>query len=882
MMTEIEKALVASEEVEDFLLRNNLGYFAEKILDMEIVGHHRDWSKLASLHKRVGINASRDHGKTTSLRNTLILKSDGSRKKFDELEVGEEVFSLNDEYRVSKNKVLAKQNCGKKECVKIITKSGREIEAAYTHPFRKLEGWTVTEDLRVGDRIATPRNIPLDLPEYPVSDEEIKLLGHVVANGSVTRGFDISSKAHKTEIEEILSRLGWKFYSRPVRRGHLISIKNKSWVEAHGLAGSKSKDKFTPSLVFKLSNRQLKLYLSRLWTDGSISIQKNTTRGEVVGKQIGIELCLSNKSLIKDVQHLLLRLGILSQFKRRVSKCKGKEFDSYRLNVTGKDNQIKFLKEIGVIQSREKCNEAISHLQTLKTNSQSDLIPKHVYKLFNKSSHWHKERGVPVVYDYNINRHKLLKAGENEKNKTLIDIATSEVYWDEIESITPIGVQECWDIEVENDHNYIANDIFSHNSFFWCFAYMIWRAYYRWIPDDLDSSFKSIPRIPMGYVFSNTQDQAIKHLALIKAEIESNPKLQHLIPDKREVWAKQEIKLSNGSIIRARGWSVGIRGAHPTHIVADDVLSEECIYSELTRKKEKDYLFSAVTPMLIPGGQLIVVGTPLHVEDLYADLERNPQYIFKKFPAWNDKEIPLWPTRYSKELLLSRREEVGNSRFAREYLCVAIDNESSLFPDTIIEPCFDPQFEMPTYFSPEDHRELQVYTGIDLAMSATVGADYTVILTIGVDKYKNKWILEIKRFKGKGMTDQLREIEDVYRRFNPKKMFIEDNNFQRVFKDELVRRTDMPVQGFTTSRYNKNDMEKGVPSLQIQFENKKFVIARKTERDRRITDVLCHELRAFTFVDGKLQGLGAHDDTVMALWLATEAARTSSFTFSFT
>ena len=418
-------------------------------------------------------------------------------------------------------------------------------------------------------------------------------------------------------------------------------------------------------------------------------------------------------------------------------------------------------------------------------------------------------------------------------------------------------------------------------SFFFCFAYAIWRAYYNWIPKFDPKSFKSIPRVSLGYVFSNTQDQAIAHLELIKAEIESNPKLHHLIPPIRTNWSKKEIKLSNGAIIRARGWGTGIRGAHPCWIVCDDPLSEENLYSEIIRKKQKDYLFSAITPMIIPKGQIVVVGTPFHNDDLYADLAINEKYHFERFPALNDKGQALWPTRYSKELLEERKIEVGSTRFTREYLCVPISDESSLFPAHIIDPCCDSQFEMPNHLSPEDRAGIQVFTGVDLAMSAHVGADYTVITTIGVDQYKNRWILDIRRKKGMGMTEQLREIEDVYRNYNPMKIYIEDNNFQRVFKDELVKRTDMPVEGFTTTRYNKNSVERGVPSLQILFENKKFVIARKTERDRTITDNLIHELKCFTWVDGKLEGLGTHDDMVMSLWMANEAASSSAFSFTF-
>lgn len=428
-------------------------------------------------------------------------------------------------------------------------------------------------------------------------------------------------------------------------------------------------------------------------------------------------------------------------------------------------------------------------------------------------------------------------------------------------------------IEAPRDHG---------KSYMFSFAYAIWRAYFNWIPSTLaGDEYRSIPRISIGYIFSNTQDQAIKLLELVKREIEDNPKLHHLIPARKDIWSKTEIKLANGAIIRARGWGQSVRGAHPVWIVADDCLNDETIYSETTRLKQVDYFFSAVTPMLVPGGQLTVVGTPFHQEDLYQRLAENTSYKFVRYAALDEFGNALWPTRYTKAMLIQRKEEVGSTRFAREYLCLPISEDSSLFPERIVRGCFDHQYELPTHLSKEDRQQLRVFTGVDLALSSTVGADYSVITTLGVDKFQNRWLLDIRRKRGLSMMEQLREIEDVYKVYRPVKVLIEDNAFQRVFRDELIRNTDIPVEGFTTTGHNKNALDRGVPSLQILFENKKFVIPRKTERDRHVTDLLVNELRCFTWVEGKLQGLGAHDDMVMSLWIANECVNSVGFDFSF-
>jgi len=418
-------------------------------------------------------------------------------------------------------------------------------------------------------------------------------------------------------------------------------------------------------------------------------------------------------------------------------------------------------------------------------------------------------------------------------------------------------------------------------SFFFSFAYVIWRAYWNWIPPLPSEDFKSISRQALGYIFSASQDKAIEFLELVKEEIETNPNLVHLKPPSRSTWSKTEIKCSNGAVVRARGYGVAVRGGHPCYVICDDVLSDENIYSEVTREKAKDYFYSAITPMVIPGGQLVVIGTPMHQNDLYGDLTQNAEYKFARFPALQENGKALWPTRYNLEMLKKRELEIGSTRFAREYLCLPVSDESSLFPEKIIRENYDQTISLVKEMTPELHQEYDVFVGVDLAMSASVGADYTVIATIGVDRFKNRRILDLRRFKGRGMTEQLREIEDVYYLFKPQKVFIEDNQFQRVFKDEIVKHTDIPVEGFTTTGRNKNSLENGVPSLQVLLENGKFQIPRKTDRDRRVTDVLVNELKCFTYVNGKLQGVGTHDDMVMALWIANECAASVQFTFSF-
>src|SRR3989304_3606201 len=144
-------------------------------------------------------------------------------------------------------------------------------------------------------------------------------------------------------------------------------------------------------------------------------------------------------------------------------------------------------------------------------------------------------------------------------------------------------------------------------SHFWCMGYPLWQ-----------SQVRSPGRL--GYIFSATDGQAQEHLDKIRREIVGggehggpNPALANLLPFKKD--SARTLKFANNSEIRARGFGSRVRGGHPFWAVGDDMLNDDHIWSETVRKKSVDYFLSAIEPMGVPGGQLVVVGTPFHAMD---------------------------------------------------------------------------------------------------------------------------------------------------------------------------------------------------------------------------------------------------------------------------
>lgn len=422
-------------------------------------------------------------------------------------------------------------------------------------------------------------------------------------------------------------------------------------------------------------------------------------------------------------------------------------------------------------------------------------------------------------------------------------------------------------------------------STFFSYAFPIWKA---WSEPGSET-----------YLFSATLEQAMEFLDTI---IYGNgdtlggmldvPELRKLVPspedfrrDPKVRLNRKDVRFTNGSRIRAVGYGKKIRGRHPHYIVLDDVLNDEDLYSETVRRKHIDYFRSAIVNMVHPEGQIVAVGTPFHMADLWGWLSKNPEYIFRRYPGildqGTDNERALFPWRWSLKRLYAKKREIGNVAFTREILVQPISDDLSIFPSYLFPKLIDYKLTLRPKRDQIKAMGLTTFMGVDIAFSTTVAADFFVCFVIGVDGNGNHYVVDIHRSKGLSFREQLTQIEYMARRYDCALVFIEANQAQRVWQDEMKRSTDVPVKEFTTTAQNKYPLDKGVPSLRILLENEKYVIPQGDEYSIAQTTTWIEECTQFGFVDGKLQGAGEHDDTTMAWWMAVEAAKQGGFTFAF-
>lgn len=385
------------------------------------------------------------------------------------------------------------------------------------------------------------------------------------------------------------------------------------------------------------------------------------------------------------------------------------------------------------------------------------------------------------------------------------------------------------------------------------------------------------------YIFSATADQSNKKLDIIKTLIENTPEISWLKPSIPIKWGKSEIETSTGGRIVSRGVGSSVRGQHPALIVLDDILPDRQVFS---MEFLESWFKTTVTPMAKLGGKIHVIGTSKrHNDILMKFLRQNPEYHWFMYKAIIDEPSKrvLWPERYSFDELVRRRREMGSLQFAQEYQNEPVDESSSLFPMSLLSKNLDDTLSL------EYQREYpdDIYcTGVDLALSATTGADYTVMITARVDGYGNKHIVDIYREKGIGLLPQWDKIREIHKRYRPQLIYIESNQYQRVLHEVVSTFSDINARPFQTTAA-KHGLDEGVPGLVIDLENQKWRIPRgptppeigRSPVDYEsviLTEPLIAELNAIGMKDGKIISFGEHDDTVMALWFVKKAIESLS------
>jgi replicative DNA helicase len=366
-------------------------------------------------------------------------------------------------------------------CVK--TRLGRKIECTLSHPFLAFEDWTPLYDLQVGQKIAVPRVMNV-FGNEEMRECEVKLLGYLIGDGSITQAtlrFIVGKPMLRQDFEKAVSEFGGveAVQSRQIRQTFELRIRKPKdskertnpltdWLRQLNLFGCNSHTKFIPPQIFRLKKNLVALFLNRLFaTDGWASV--------LASGQVQLGYSSVSEKLAQQVQHLLLRFGIIASLKERRIKYKDERRISWQLDITDARSIKTFIEEIGIYGKEEALKACANAIESRNYQTNKDLIPvevwSHIARLKGRESWMSLAQRTGLKGYTNIHvgkraptRDRLLALSLALKSAALEYIATSEIYWDEIVSIEYAGEKQVYDLTVPETHNFVANDICVHNT----------------------------------------------------------------------------------------------------------------------------------------------------------------------------------------------------------------------------------------------------------------------------------------------------------------------------------------------------------------------------------------------------------------------------------
>lgn len=411
----------------------------------------REINKNKKKGSRWAIAAPRGSAKCEEKTNK-INKLDGTIINIGDIQVGDKILSFNKNLKLEEDTVVAKWDTGTKLVRTITLRSGRKTSITEDHRLFNLDGEIELKNIKIGDRIATPRKIDCITKQNTMSLDEATFLAYILAEGGLSNKSDCRftnfDKIVIDNFEKVCKNLGFELIKTKVKGQ--FRVKNAlSYLRKYKLMGHKSTSKFIPDEVFKQNNEFLKVFLSSfIDTDGWIS-KNNISAG----------ITLANEKMVDQLFTIFLRLGFLP-----VKQGKPNDFaGAWAVTINGIE-QLKKLSKIGLKLKQDKLLNTIYLFKYAIPNPNLDLIDTSWKKYSNITPHFlRKNYSIRIDNNYSTSRKKVKKVADICNNQFLRNLADSDIYWDEVVDISEPYLTETCDIETEKNHNFISNNIFSHN-----------------------------------------------------------------------------------------------------------------------------------------------------------------------------------------------------------------------------------------------------------------------------------------------------------------------------------------------------------------------------------------------------------------------------------
>lgn len=293
-----------------------------------------------------------------------------------------------------------------------------------------------------------------------------------------------------------------------------------------------------------------------------------------------------------------------------------------------------------------------------------------------------------------------------------------------------------------------------------------------------------------------------------------------LDPDSQSV--EHWLTTSGGGLTAAGvGGAITGKGAHVL-MIDDPVKNREDAESETARQSTYDWYTSTAYTRLAPGGGVLIILTRWHDDDLagrllQAEKEGGDQWEVVQYPAiaesderYRKKGEALHPARYPVSALERIKKAVGYRDWAALYQQTPVVDTGAYFTRSMFK--YYEEHELPP---PE---ELYYYTAWDLAVGTKEHNDFTVGVTVAMDRDENLWVVDCVRKKCDA-KETVDAILDNYEKWPALMTGLEEGQIKMAIGPFLDRRTrerklwTFSYEGLKTGRRDKQARARAIQGL---------------------------------------------------------------------
>jgi predicted phage terminase large subunit-like protein len=304
------------------------------------------------------------------------------------------------------------------------------------------------------------------------------------------------------------------------------------------------------------------------------------------------------------------------------------------------------------------------------------------------------------------------------------------------------------------------------------------------------------------------------------------------------------------------------KGAHVL-VIDDPVKNRADAESGTSREAVWDWYTSTAYTRLAPGGGVLVILTRWHDDDLAGRLLRKQaegegdEWVVVEYPAeavhdelFRKAGDPLHAERYDTEALARIKRAVGPRDWQALYQQNPTPDDGDYFNKGMFQ-WYGPQ-DIPPY------TDMNFYTAWDFAIGEKEQNDYSVGITVGVDKNDRAYVVDIQRGHW-GTMELVDKVLEVYRVWRPAITGLERGHIEmtlRPFIDKRIR--EERLTSFYIEELNPGKRDKIARARSIQGRMQQGLVYFR--KNCNATAGMVAEMMRFPN--------GIHDDTVDAMaWL---------------